>query len=818
MRSFELARQLLRREWRSGELTTLIASLIIAVTAVFTISLVTDRLTAAMGRQSAQLIGGDLVISSTRKPEPQWQQQGEQLGLATARIHNFDSVIFAAEEMLLCSVKAVNNSYPLLGKLEIQGFPGDDPRQVEGIPDPGTAWVDVRVLERLKTRVGDSIHFGATTLRIEKILTAEPDQGNGLFQFAPRVLVNEEDLAPAQVVGPGSRIHYQTLFHDNSGSGNIEVLKNRLEPVLGLGHRLIEPGNNDNRASGALLKATQYIRIATLMAIVLAAIAIALSARRYSERHYDVSAMLRCLGAKQSAVVRVYIYQLLLLAIIAISISALLGWLSHLVVLGVLKPLLPMDLPSAGLSPWFAGVGSALLLITGFALPPILRLTATSPLRVLRKDLSPPPLSMWLVYGIAALSQGLLLWLLFTDLTTVLKVIAVLILVLGVIGGAIFLWLRKVGIKHRSKTLLGRGIRNLANHASTSASQVMAFAVTLLLIIVVAQLRTGLLAEWRLQLPDNAPNHFAFNLFPNQVEEFAETVGSEASLNPFYPVVRGRIAAINGNAEAVIAGGDNNRELNFSWTTALAKDNKILEGSWPPAAGEVSVESGYAKRLDLQIGDRISLDVGGDNFDASVSSIRSVVWESFSPNFYLIFSQEQLKNQPTSYLTSFYLPAENRPLLRQLLQQFPSLSLIEVDSILARMQLILRQVSLSVELMMLFVLFSGFAVLFATLQMTAQERAQEGALMRALGASRSYLKKAYLMEFGLIGFSSGVLAVVGAELATAAIYIRVFDLDYRPNMALWVLTPILFAGVVALAGYLGSRKIMATSPATLLNN
>jgi len=705
-----------------------------------------------------------------------------------------------------------------LGQLEIQDQPATSPYTIATIPDPGTAWVDARVLERLDARIGDTIHFGATTLRIDKIVTAEPDQGNGLFQFAPRVLVNEADLAPAQVVGPGSRIHYQTLFHDNSGSGNIAILKKRLEPELGLGHSLVEPGNNNNRASGALLKATQYIRIATLMALILSAIAIALSARRYSERHYDVSAMLRCLGAKQSSVVRVYVYQLLLLTMIAIAVAAVLGWLAHWVVLAVLKPLLSLSLPAPGLSPWFAAAGSALLLMAGFALPPILRLTATSPLRVLRKDLNPPPLSMWLVYSIAAISQGLLLWLLFTDLSAVLKVMVVLALLLGVVGGAIFLWLRKVASRRRSRTLLGRGLRNLANHASTSTSQIMAFAITLMLIIVVAQLRTGLLAEWRLQLPDNAPNHFAFNLFPDQVEKFAATVSAKASLNPFYPVVRGRIAAINGDAEAVIAGGDNHRELNFSWTTELPKDNNIVAGSWPPAPGEVSVESGYAKRLDLEVGDRISLDIGGNSFDATVSSVRTVVWESFSPNFYLIFSQQQLQDKPTSYLTSFYLPAENRPLLRQLLEQFPSLALIEVDSILARMQLILQQVSLSVELVMLFVLFSGFAVLFATLQITAQERAQEGALLRALGASRSYLKKAYLMEFGLIGFGAGTLAVIGAELATAAIYIRVFDLTYRPNVALWLLLPPLFAGLVAVAGYLGSRKVMATSPATLLNS
>ena len=815
MRTFSLATQLLRRDWRSGELATLVGALLIAVTAVLTIALITDRLTAGMARESAELIGGDLVIVSTREPDPGWRQLGAELGLASARIHLFDSVIFAGDDMLLSSVKAVSDSYPLLGQLEVAPAPGEPSAPVAGIPSPGNAWVDARVLERLNANVGDSINFGATTLTIERILTLEPDEGGGLFSFAPRILINEADLEPAQVLGPGSRIRYRTLFL----GANSEALRQRLEPTLGVGHRLLEPDGADNRASAALLKATQYIRIATLLSLVLAAIAIALTAKRYSERHYDVSAMLRCLGAQQHAIFRLYVYQLGLLTAATTAAAAVLGWLAHLAVLQVLQPLLPVALPQPGAGPWLVAVGSAFLLIAGFALPPVLRLASTPPLRVLRRDLSPVPVSVWLVYGLAAASQGLLLWLLFDDLPDILLILLATAAVLFVLGWIIYRGLLRLkGTIGPQRGHLGRGLRNIASHAATSTSQIMAFGLTIMLVITVTQLRSGLLEEWRVQLPEDAPNHFAFNIFPHQVADFTRLVSARAELKPLYPVVRGRMLAINGDPEAVRKGGDDRRELNLTWAETLPADNQVLAGTWPPRDNGISMEVEYASRLDVGLGDTLTMDVNGQRFDAVITSLRSVVWESFSPNFYLVFSQQQLGNLPTTYLTSFHLDPEDATLIKALLAEFPALTLIEVESILQRMQLILAQVSLSVEMIMGFVLLSGFAVLFATLQTTADERIQEGALMRAMGASRQYLKRAYLLEFGLIGLFAGLLAIVGADIATAVIYRQVFAMTYSPSPALWLVIPLAMASLVAGAGYLGSRRVLRVSPMRLLGS
>lgn len=818
MTNFYLARQLLRRDWRAGELATLLYALVIAVAAALTIALVSERLGAALGKESAELLGGDLVIDSTREPDPQWQDWGAELGMASAQVQLFDSVLFYGDELLLCSVKAVDERYPLLGRMAVSTGENSPAELTGNIPEPGTTWVDARVLERLGASLGTNLHFGAMVLTVTKILNSEPDQANGLFQFAPRVLVNSADLAAAQVQGPGSRIRYKTLFRDDSQSGgkNLLAFKKRLK--LGIGHNLVEPGNSENRAAAALVKTSQYIRIATLLAIVLAAIAIALSSRRYSERNYDVSAMLRCLGARRNAIIALYAQQLLLITLAAIAIGGLLGWVAHLALLAVLKPLLPQALPAAGFSPWLAAAGSALLLIAGFALPPILRLADTSPLRVLRRDLSPPPLAMWLAYGLAALAFGLLLWLLFDDLPTILLVLLATALALLACGTGMYFALRKLAKITTGAGLLARASRNLGNHAATSTSQIMAFALTLMLVLLAGQLRSGLLEEWRVQLPANAPNYFAFNLFDDEIAPLRAILENKADLKPFYPVVRGRIQAVNGDESAIRAGGDNDRELNFTWAEQLPKDNDVVSGTWPPTQEGVSLEQGYAERLGLKLGDSLTLDAGGDRFSATITSLRTVEWESFSPNFYLIFPRQALADKPAAYLTSFYLPAGNNALLAELVRSFPAMTLIEVDSILARMALILNQVSLSVELVMAFVLLSGLAVLYATLQTTAHERLREGALMRAFGASRQYLRRACWVEFGLLGGIAGGLAILGSEVASAIIYTRVFDLPFQPSPVLWFAVPLATAALVALAGYWGNLRVLATSPMMLLND
>ncbi len=812
MRLFRLSQRLLRRDWRAGELRTLIFALVVAVAAVACIGLVTDRLTKAMARESAELIGGDLVIRSTREPDPSWLAMGRALGMATARIYTLDSVLFHGDDMLLAGIKAVTDNYPLRGRLRVAESRGGPSRPAAGIPPAGSAWVDPRVLDRLNAELGDEVQFGAMTLRLEKLLTYEPDQGNNLFQLAPRVLINAADLDRAQVLGPGSRVRYRTLF----AGDNAPALRAQLEPLMTTGHRIMAPLAGEGGATEALVDALQFVKLAALLAIVLAAIAIALAARRYSERHYDLSAMLRCLGARQGEVTRLYLYQLALFTASAVVAGCLAGWALHWLLAKGLEPLLATPLPAPGLLPLVAAGGTALLLTAGFALPPVLRLAKVPPLRVFRRDLEPMPLTGRLVYGTAGLAVMAVVWLLFDDVQDILLILAMAVLALMAAGWLIFGLLQRLRrsplARHR---LAGRSLRNLASHAGTSTSQILAFGLALMVILLVGQLRTDLLRDWRLQLPEKVPNYFAFNILPGDLPAFREVLDEASLRKPFYPIVRGRLTAIKGQPVRPGERTDSNRELNLTWAASLPADNEIIAGAWPPTGDGVSIEADYAERLGVTLGDTLTFNSGGRVFEAEVSSLRTVVWESFSPNFFLIFSEEKLKDLPATYLTSFRLEDDQRELVRRLLSTFPSVTLIEVDALIGRLQEILAQVTLAVEMMMGFVLLGGLAVLFAAILTTADERLREGALMRAVGASRRYLRRAFVAEFGLIGALAGLLAVVGAELAGYILYRQVFSMAYPFGLLPWLTVPVA-ALAIGLAGYAGTRRVVRVSPTTLL--
>lgn len=814
MHCFRLACRLLRRDWRSAELSILSATLIVAMAAVLTISLSAQRLLAGMAQESAELLGGDLVIESSRPPKVEWAALGPSLGLQTTTTYHFDSAIIHGDKLVLASVKAVEVGYPLIGTLKVRpSLEANLETKTEG-PTPGTAWVARGLLERMDIQIGDEVQFGAIRLRIVALLASEPDQGANAFSWAPRMLINAADLRPAQVLGPGSRISYRTLFHGDS----IDRIQAQLGADLGPGYRLLTPRKGQGRANTALFKASQYLQIAIVLAIVLAATSIALSIRRYGERHYDVCAMLRCLGAPQLAIVRIYSYQLLLLTCLAAAIAYPLGWFAHEIILHLLGPMVGGELPGAGSTPWWITSGCGVLLMVGFALPPVLSLAETPALRVLHRELGPMKLSAWLTYGAAGVSMGLLVWLLFDDVLNVLATLSIAIGGVIAIGTLLYLGLRRLGNTGRFQRLfIARGLRNLSAHAATSSCQITAFAIALMVVLVMVQIRGQLLEEWRLQLPKEAPNHFAYNLFEDEVPRFLAMASTKTELEPLYPIVRGRLVAINDNPLKSGASGDIDRELNLTWATVLPNANTVLGGVWPPQSEGVSIEDGFAQRLGLELGDRLEFNVAGERVHAEITSMRSVVWESLSPNFYLIFSNRQLADLPTTYLTSFYLKPEDKPFLRELIATFPALSLIEVDSILERMQSILERISLIVEFVVIFIFLSGVGVLFATLQNSMDERLTEGALMRSLGASRSFLMRATVVEFALLGLIAGMIAVFGAEITSALIFHYVFHLSYRPEPLLWIAAPILVALVIATLGHFGSRKIAKVSPLILLN-
>jgi putative ABC transport system permease protein len=556
-------------------------------------------------------------------------------------------------------------------------------------------------------------------------------------------------------------------------------------------------------------------------------VAIAMGARRYSERHFDVSAMMRCFGATQRDIVMIFVPQFLLLGLAASAAGCACGWLTQEAIFYLLKDLRPAGLPPAGAAPIVFGFFTGLLTLMGFALPPLLRLKRVSPLRVLRRELTPLPPAAWLMYGSAAAAVVILMWrqtgsLLLT--TAVLASGLVAAVILALFAGALLRISRN--ITQRVGAAWRFGLDNLWRHTRASISQILAFGLAIMAMAVIALLRTDLLSTWQAQLPPNTPNHFAFNILAQDVtamQRFFTTHRIQTSA--LYPMVRGRLTDINGQpvTAAVTKEESGNealqRELNLSWTDTLPPDNRLVAGAWwekSPPGRRVSVEEKLANKLNIRVGDELGFSIAGQVLSAQVASIRTVQWDSFHPNFYMIFPRGTLDAFPATYLTSFYLAPEQKTLLTSLVRAFPAVTVLEMDQVLAQVRTILAQVTAAVELVLLFVLAAGFAVLFAALAASLDERFYEGALLRVLGASRRQLRAAHLAEFILLGVLAGLLAAIGTELIAYVLYTRAFELEYRFKWPVWLAAPLAGGVLIGLAGYFGTRRVVIQSPLTIL--
>ncbi|MCW3147949.1 ABC transporter permease [Stutzerimonas stutzeri] len=820
-----LALRQLLRDARAGELRVLFFALLIAVAASTAIGYFGARLNDSMQLRASEFLGADMVLQGSAPAQTEQITQGLNLGLKHARVVEFSSVVATDDDLQLTSVKAADSAYPLRGELRSAAAPYQ-PEQAGPGPQPGEAWAEARLFAALELEIGDHIEVGDKSLRLTRVLTYEPDRVGDFYSLTPRVLMHLDDLAATGVVQPGSRVRYRELWR---GAGDaLAVYRQQLEPTL-LPHQRIETAGDSNRQiGGALGRAERYLNLASLAAILLAGVAVALSAARFAARRFDASALLRCLGLSRREALLLYALQLGLLGVLASIAGALLGWGAQHGLFFLLRDLLAQEIPPATPWPALAGIATGLVALAGFALPPLAALGRVPPLRVLRRDLLPVPPSAWLVYGTAILALGLIMWRLSLDLKITLALLGGGLLATLLLGGLLLVGLRGLRRLLAGASLSWRlGLGQLLRHPLAAAGQSLAFGLILLAMALIALLRGELLDTWQDQLPEDAPNHFVLNVLPAEKDVFAARIASlSTAAAPLYPVVPGRLIAINDEPVRQLVSKDSQgeravrRDLSLTWSADLPADNHLTAGRWwAPRAEQqlpgVSVESELAASLGLQLGDRLTFSVGGINRDAEVSSLREVNWDSFQPNFYMIFEPGTLQDMPVTYMTSFYLPAGKERELVELARSFPSATLLQVEALLSQLRSILAQVSLAVEYVLLFVLAAGLAVLFAGLQATLDERIRQGALLRALGAERRLLLRARRTEFGMLGASSGVLAALGCELVSALLYQFAFELPWQPHPWL-LLLPVIGALLVGGAGILGTRRALNASPLSVL--
>ena len=823
MNRFSLAIRLLFRDGRSGELTLLVLALIIAVTSSTAISLFADRLHRTMSSQAADFLAADLVITSSEKIPVTWLEEATKHNLNQARTAEFSTVLMENDELLLAGIKAVSHKYPLRGKLKTsqQDLSIETTRQ-QG-PKLGETWIEKRILGKLKLKIGDKLIVGEKKLTITELITYEPDKRGDLYSLSPRVMMNDADLEATQVLKPGSHVHY--FFQFTGTTESVAAFRQWVKPQLNPSQRLMDIHEDRPELGSALSRAERYLGLSSIVVIIIAGVAIAMTSRRYSERHFNSAAIMRCLGSKQSEILRLYFYQFLVLGLLASAIGCLFGWFAQEMLFHLLADLFPIKIVAPSLIAIVLGFLTGLAILFGFALPPLLRLKKVSPLRVLRRDLDPLPSSAWLVYTLAISLVAILIWRYTQDIKMTATLIGGGLLTILIAGALIYL------ILIQSRKLLPKmnlswrfGLQGLLRTPKTTVYQILAFSITLLAMILSFTVRNNLLDDWQKQLPDNAPNHFVLNVFPQQVDSFKQHLQQKNNTEThFYPVVRGRLVKINNIAVQQIVSKDSqgeratHRDLSLTWTQQLPEDNKTVIGQWPVAEkGKVSIEQKLAKSLQVKLGDKLTFTLGSQQIHAQVSHIRSVRWDTMKPNFYMVFSPETLTGFATTYITSFYLAEDNKSLLNQLVKNFPAITILEVDTLLKQFKSILTQLTAAINYLLYFALLAGFTVLFAAVYSTLDNRIQEGALMRTLGANRALLRKAHIIEFSLLGLISGIIAVLLAELLVYALYTYVFHLTYQINWLIWLGVPFISTFCVALVGYWGVRGVVDQSPMQVL--
>lgn len=826
MRSLRFAVLALLRDWRSGELAVLVAALLVAVSALTGVGFFTDRIAQAVARQAAEVIAADLRLQGSQAPDAAYADAARDRGVATARTVSFPSVVFRGDTSSLTAIRAVGKGYPLRGVLRIADGPFETARETTALPGRGETWLDARLLARLGASVGDEVRIGAAAFRVTQVLDYRPDQGSAFVDLASTLLMNIDDLPATQLLQPGSRATHALLFAGEPGA--IRAFKPWLESRKKPGERLVDVAEASPQIQSATERAGRFLNLSALITVLLAAVAVAMSARRYARRHLDNVALMKCMGASQSFVLQVSVLQLVALALLATAAGSALGWVAQEGLAWLLRDLVRGNLPAPTLAPVVLGLVTSLAILVGFALPPLLQLKRVPPARVLRRNLEPPALRYWVSYGLAiAALLGMLYWLV-RDARLVSFVGLGVALTLALLSAAGWLLVKGVARLRGGVGVAWRyGLANVARRGAESIAQVIAFGLGLMVLLLLALVRNDLVEEWQASLPTDTPNHFLINIREQERAPLVDFLAARGVAEPaLLPMIRARLTAVNGRPvrELKLAGdrgrGFAEREQNLTWSRELQPDNELVSGRWWTAADAgrrlVSVSTEYQQELGLAVGDRLSFDVAGEPLEAEVASVRKVQWDSFRPNFFLVFSPGTLDGMVGTYLTAVKLDGDQRRMLADLVRQFPSVSVFDVEAILRQVREVMDRASLAVQYVFLFTLLAGVTVLLAAVQSTRDERFYESAMLRTLGASRRTVLAGVAAEFTTLGLLAGLLAAAGATAGGYFIATELFSLGYRPDAWVWIAGLGGGALLVGGAGTLAARGVVNQPPAASL--
>jgi putative ABC transport system permease protein len=829
MNSFTFAIKSLLRDLRAGEITVLLVAIIVAVTAMTAVGFFTDRVGSAIRSQASAVLAADLVIRAPTPIEPSFLAEAREQGLRAAEAISFLTMVVAENSNALTMVTAVGDGYPLRGELLVSDVMFGQTRIAADIPQPGTGWAEPGLLGRMNIEVGDRVTVGEKELVIARVLEYQPNQAaGGMANLAPGFMVNLRDVPSFNVIRPGSRVTYRELF---AGEENrISAFRSGIETRVTAGTRVRGVEDAGEQINAAIDRAQRFLTLSSLVTVILAAVATAMAARRYALRHLNFVALLKSFGATQKFIQKSTLAQLVLIVICTAVVGSGLGYLAQSVLVLMAADFLNVALPGTSISAGVLGLVTAATITIGFALPHLLQLNNTTPIRILRHDLPPPPLRSGVTYGVAIGTLLVMIYSIVRDFELVGYIAAGLasVALLSIAGGWILVR-GLTGFRGAAGVAWRYGLANISRRGAESIVQIVAFALSLMVLLMLTVVRTDILNEWRRTIPADAPNYFLINIEPEKWPLIERFFNDELAVTPdFLPFIRGKIIRINGASveefEFSDARGANFvlQETNLTWKAELPESNKIQAGQWWGADfdGEiqVSLDANIARSLGIGVGDTLGFSVGGEEFDAPVTSLRSIEWDSMQPNFYFMLSPGKVRELPQTYIASVFVPPDQRLTLNRFVRTFPDVTVFDLEVILGQVRMVIDRASMAVQYVFLFTLLAGIMVLLAAIQATRDERRFEGALLHTLGASRRKILQGIAVEFIALGSLAGLLAAFGATAVGYVLAEKIFHLDYTVNPVLWLAGFLIGSVVVGVTGTWATRKAVNEPPVVVLRD
>jgi len=829
--------KLLWRDWKGGQLNMVMSALVLAVMVVTAVSLFADRVERGLNQQISSFLASDLTVRGGIEITEDYRSKAAELNLQTADLALFRSMVFAGDNNHLASVKAVAQAYPLRGEIELSDDLelGKLSKRSSG-PAQGEAWVEARLFNLLDIKIGDKIEVGYLSLTVTHLIVNEPDRGTGFTAAGARVMISIDDLPASQLVRPGSRIGYRFLMSGDDRSiasykswyqEREEALKNTSE----LKHfRLVTPENAEEQLADAMQRGRAFLLLSGTIGVLLAGLAMALASQRYARRLTDQVALMKAWGQSTNAIRRSQFFRLFIIAAVSTIFGMLLGWFSHYMLLEVAKGVFNVELPLPGARPWIVATITGFVCVLGFALPALWHLPAIAPLRVLRRDLPDSLMGQGRRLVIGVVSLLLLTYWYSESILTSLLFLGALFALFAVCALIALQFLKLVqGLGSWRGSFIRLGLANLWRRRGQTLVQLVGFSTTLMLLLVVTGLRTNLIAEWEAQLPEDTPSHFLYNVADREVDAVKQVLAeSDVTTTPWFPMVRGRLVAINGETitrERMSKSDGLSREVNFTQTTDLPASNEVVEGRWwtsPPTELEFSMEEQVATEIGVSVGDEIEFSVGGLKFIAKLANIRSVDWQSMNPNFYVVFYPGALDRYAPNWVTAVRAAktqevnrgalAKQAPFVSKMVKLYPTTVVLELGDVIARIRDVINRVTQGLELILFLVLICGALVLFAAIGVSYDERLRENAILRTLGSSKRIIIGALAIEYATLGAIAGLIASAGAEIILFFVQQNLFDMSpqWHPNM--WLIG--IFSGVllITILGLLRSKAIITVPP------